>query len=417
MQSIARSLVTVVVALVTFTATAASATASTPPTCDASVLSLTALNLTAPSLATAGTPGGACTNDGGSAVTLPVGLAPILGLSDDLATAATSATGGQTATARVDALNAQVGLGGLSPLLAALPNLGITADVIEASAHGTCVDDYTTSGQVANLKIAGVPITGPDGTKILDGPIPLTGLTGTLVGVNVALNQVTTSATGISRNAVHVTISLLAGAIPVADITIAHAAAGGGDTCPPSTPGGGNPGGGNPGGGNPGGGNPGSGNPGGGTPTTPMTTPTKTPTKTTPKPNNGTNASTCARIKMWFVPRVKHTARYKTHPGPTSVTSGVEHGVRRVTRGVIKTCKGKPIVRARIDVFHVVHGKKLRKTGIRSRRDGLLTLILPSNLGTRQIRYEYRPNTSAKKVVATATLRKTMKSPTGRVLF
>ena len=70
------------------------------------------------------------------------------------------------------------------------------------------------------------------------------------------------------------------------------------------------------------------------------------------------------------------------------------YGRRAVVRGRIVNCAGKSIVRARIDVIHVLkNGKrKLIKTGLRSRDGGKLTLILPMNVKTRDLRFEYRGN-------------------------
>ena len=66
------------------------------------------------------------------------------------------------------------------------------------------------------------------------------------------------------------------------------------------------------------------------------------------------------------------------------------------------TAQGYFIVRARIDVIHVLkNGKrKLIKTGLRSRDAGKLTLILPLNLKTRDLRFEYRGNLLSSKVTS-----------------
>jgi hypothetical protein len=74
-------------------------------------------------------------------------------------------------------------------------------------------------------------------------------------------------------------------------------------------------------------------------------------------------------------------------------------------------------VRARIDVVHVVKGKRrLVKTGLRSRAGGQLTLILPSNIKTRDLRFEYRGNLLSSKVTSRAKLKITVRNRHGKVL-
>jgi hypothetical protein len=119
---------------------------------------------------------------------------------------------------------------------------------------------------------------------------------------------------------------------------------------------------------------------------------------------NGVRGGSCARLRMYFV---------KTHT--TSYSSRL--GRRAVVRGRIVNCKGKAIVRARIDVVHVINGKrKLVKTGLRSRAGGKLTLILPSNVKTRTLRFEYRGNLASTKVTARSTLHLTVRTRKGRVV-
>jgi hypothetical protein len=119
---------------------------------------------------------------------------------------------------------------------------------------------------------------------------------------------------------------------------------------------------------------------------------------------NGVRGGTCARLRM-------HFAKYKK----TSFTS--RFGNRAVVRGRIVNCKGKSIVRARIDVVHVIKGKrKLVKTGLRSRAGGALTLILPSNIKTRDLRFEYRGNLLSNKVTSRSTLHLTVRNRNGKVV-
>jgi hypothetical protein len=87
-----------------------------------------------------------------------------------------------------------------------------------------------------------------------------------------------------------------------------------------------------------------------------------------------------AKIKVWFVKgRTKRfTSRY---------------GQRVVTRGRLLDSAGKPVRGARIDVFHRLRSsghKRLLKTGLKTRADGRITLILPLNVDTRGIEYDFR---------------------------
>jgi hypothetical protein len=108
---------------------------------------------------------------------------------------------------------------------------------------------------------------------------------------------------------------------------------------------------------------------------------------------NGVRGSTCGRLTMFF------SANHKR-----SLTGRL--GRRQVVRGRIVNCAGHSIVRARIDVIHVLkNGKrKLVKTGLRSRDAGKLTLILPMNIKTRDLRFEYRGNLLSSKVTSRSTL-------------
>jgi hypothetical protein len=68
------------------------------------------------------------------------------------------------------------------------------------------------------------------------------------------------------------------------------------------------------------------------------------------------------------------------------------YGSRVVIRGTLRTKSGKAVGSARLDVYHQVGGKlrQLTKTGLKTRPDGRLTLILPLNLDTRRIVIAYR---------------------------
>ena len=120
---------------------------------------------------------------------------------------------------------------------------------------------------------------------------------------------------------------------------------------------------------------------------------------------NGVRGSTCGKLTMYF------TANHKR-----SLTSRL--GRRQVVRGRIVNCSGHSIVRARIDVIHVLkNGKrKLVKTGLRSRDGGKLTLILPLNLKTRDLRFEYRGNLLSTRVTSRSTLHITVRNRHGKLI-
>jgi hypothetical protein len=87
-----------------------------------------------------------------------------------------------------------------------------------------------------------------------------------------------------------------------------------------------------------------------------------------------------AKLKVWFVKNrtKKFTSRY---------------GQRVVTRGRLLDSAGKPVRGARIDVFHRLRStghKRLLKTGLKTRADGRITLILPLNIDTRGVEYDFR---------------------------
>ena len=87
-----------------------------------------------------------------------------------------------------------------------------------------------------------------------------------------------------------------------------------------------------------------------------------------------------AKLKMYFAKgrKTRFASRY---------------GERVVTRGILRDSRGKPIRGARIDVFHRLRSKghkRLLKTGLKTRADGRLTLILPLNVDTRRIEFDFR---------------------------
>ena len=97
---------------------------------------------------------------------------------------------------------------------------------------------------------------------------------------------------------------------------------------------------------------------------------------------NGANASTKATLKMWFA---KGTAPAWHEDDEPARPPG------RDARGSCATSAARGIQGARIDVYHVRKGKrKLLKTGLKTRANGQLTLILPNNVDTRSIEFAYR---------------------------
>jgi len=98
---------------------------------------------------------------------------------------------------------------------------------------------------------------------------------------------------------------------------------------------------------------------------------------------NGVGADVHARLKLWFV---------KTR---TPALASSTFGQRQVIRGRLVDRDGKGIRGARIRLQHLVGGKRvLLKTGVRTRGQGKITLILPMNLygdkaGWRKLKFDY----------------------------
>lgn len=118
---------------------------------------------------------------------------------------------------------------------------------------------------------------------------------------------------------------------------------------------------------------------------------------------NGTNGG-CGHLRMYFDRnhRTAFASRY---------------GARAVVRGRVVSCKGKPIVGARILVYHLIKGhKRLIKTGLRSRPGGKLTLILPLNIRSRDLLFIYRGYLDSTKTTSQSRLHITVRNRNGRVL-
>jgi hypothetical protein len=120
--------------------------------------------------------------------------------------------------------------------------------------------------------------------------------------------------------------------------------------------------------------------------------------------------ATCGRLEMHFV-------RGRATNAGRSFTS--RFGNRTVSRGRLVTCGANPrsIVGARIDVVHILpNGDRRRKTGLRSRAAGRLTLIFPNDLRTRRIEFAYRPNLTTTRVTSRVILRLTVRDRNGRIV-
>jgi len=131
-----------------------------------------------------------------------------------------------------------------------------------------------------------------------------------------------------------------------------------------------------------------------------------------PKPNvaSGSAAERAAaltgRLRMWFV-----KSRTKTRRTYTS-----RFGTRVVTRGRLRSRRGRGIVGARIDVYHIrTDGRRrLVKTGLKSRAGGALTLILPNNVDTRTLEFAYRALRPGP-ITSRHRLRLTVRTKSGRI--
>lgn len=126
----------------------------------------------------------------------------------------------------------------------------------------------------------------------------------------------------------------------------------------------------------------------------------------------------CAHIKMHF------EANHKT------ALTTILGSRRQVTRGLLKSCSqdrvvngrtvhvpaGRPVIGAKIDVIHIFGGKRHpQKTGMKSRGHGRMTLILPINLTTRTLEYDYRGDLTKKTVTSRARLRLTVRTKSGKL--
>jgi hypothetical protein len=291
----------------------------------------------------------------------------------------------QTFVAKGGVENLALNLGGPTTILGVgAANASVTGT---CSANGTPV--LTGTSQAVNLTLGG---------SVLSLDPLLTGLSQLLAPlheiISIKVNEQIRTATGLTVNALHITILNSATNAPVVDLIVGQAVGGydSADVCnvnkqytiPPGIGGTGGNGGAN----------------GSGNSTVPLTNQNYNGNIGS---SNGPKA-TCGHITMYFV--ANHTK---------SLTN--IYGKRQVTRGRIVSCGAHPksIVGARIDVIHIIHGTRhLIKTGLRSRPGGLLTLILPLNLTTRNIEYDYRGKLSSTHITSQQVLHLTVKTRAGK---
>ncbi|WP_354699435.1 hypothetical protein [Paraconexibacter sp. AEG42_29] len=310
----------------------------------------------------------------------------------------------QTATATVAATDVDL-------TLASIP---IHVDAILSSATVKCqagVPTFQSTSLVAGLEIAGQAVPLQEGlvqiSTVVNGS-PLAQLVRIQIGGKdgVTTGDATTDIQTRTQTAIRVELLNVTGSAPLAAIVLGEAKVSRqGRTCDAdSTP---------PGPVGPSPNDPNSGN------TVTVTTPggTTTPSiiyvpimttggdgsgsgtgQTTTIELNGQNGG-CGKLSMYFAVPKKPKFRSSVY------------GNRVVTRGRLISCGGKPIVGGRVDVYHVIKGKttRIRKTGVRSRAGGLITLILPLNLTTRKIVFEYRGNLASSKITSSQSLSLTVR--------
>jgi hypothetical protein len=303
----------------------------------------------------------------------------------------TGAARDQTATAAVSAANVKITVGGVP--------IKVSAVLSSATVHCEAgVPKFDSTSLVAGLEIAGQSVPIQDGlvqlSTVIDGS-PLKSLVNIQVGNTLQGGDNTTDSQGRIEQALKIEVLNVTGT-PLATAVLGEAkVTRQGRACDPD-----------------------------GAPVTPGPSPNDPGTKTVTTPgapttpsiiyvpvNNGTTGSGtgtvielngqnggCGKLNMYFEPARKKVA-------------STVYGNRIVTRGRLLSCGGKPIVGGRVDVYHVIKGRKTRikKTGVRSRTGGLITLILPLNLTTRKIVFEYRGNLQSQKITASQSLALTVR--------
>lgn len=275
------------------------------------------------------------------------------------------------------------------PTGAATAALGV--GVANANVTGSCVNGVPKlvgTSQATNITLGGTSISLDD---LLTGLSNLLSSLGLNPIVQVKVNEQIATPTSLTVRALHITVLDAAnGNAPLVDLIVAEAKGGfDADVCnkdkqftiPPGING-----------------------TGGGT-----TTVVQGATGGDHNGNIGSSkgpAATCGHLKMYFDRNKKHSL--------TSI-----YGTRQVTRGRLVSCGAHPksIVGAKIDVIHVLNGtRRLVKTGLKSRTGGKLTLILPLNLTSRHIEYDYRGRLDSSKVTSKVTLALTVRTKGGKKL-
>jgi hypothetical protein len=323
--------------------------------------------------------GNPCVSNATGLDSLPTALGlPANALSAQTASATTVATPGDEIPARqgVGAIGRVERLAVQLPPGSGTTTFGIRA--ANAQATGICIEgtpvlDGTSEAVGATIGGQEVPIE-QAAQQLAAGLAPLGD------AVDLKVDEQIRSATGLTVNAIHLRVLSAAGT-PVLDLIAGQAHVGyAGSVC-------------NPAGQTPGGGAGTSGKGFGNAANSGVLL------------ANGVRGGTCGRLRMYFARNHKR-----------SLTN--RYGTRAVVRGRIVNCAGHSIVRARIDVIHVLRNgtRKLVKTGLRSRDGGKLTLILPMNIKTRDLRFEYRGNLLSSRVSSRSTLHVTVRNRKGRLL-
>jgi len=319
---------------------------------------------------------------GANNLATPIGL-PANFLSAPTASATTSITPeiGPSITQRISAtghvenLALQLPVGGTVALGVGVANANVTGSCVNGAAK------LAGTSQATSITLGGNSIT-LDG--LLDGLSKLLAPLNPIISVKV--NEQIATATTLTVRALHISIISSANNAPLVDVIIAEAKGGfEKDVCNPADqfnipPGimgnGGN--------------------------STVVTGANGTDHNGNIGSSSGP-AATCGRLTMYFNRNRKHAL--------TSV-----FGTRLVTRGRIVSCGSHPtsIVGAKIDVVHIINGKRhLVKTGLKSRSGGKLTLILPLNLTSRNIEFAYRGRLDSTKVTSKVTLALTVHARNG----
>jgi hypothetical protein len=241
----------------------------------------------------------------------------------------------------------------------------------QSDATGQCVSGQPTfsgTSKVTNLTLGGQPVTAD---QLLDGLSKALAPLGEVVELKV--NEQVKDANSLTVRALHLKIFRSAGPnmTPIVDLVVAETKVGNdGEVCNPNAQ-----------------------------------VPRIFVSNGRVGSSNGP-AATCGRITMYFVRNHKRSLSSR-------------FGTRQVTRGRLVTCSSSPksIVGAKIDVYHVIRGhRRLVKTGLKSRPGGKLTLILPLNLTTRTIEFDYRPDLASSAVSSRVTLHLTVRNRRGRLV-